>query len=190
MIWLVIVVIMIAAFGPVLWLMPSARERRLAALRQRAYKEGLRVDLRRLPGSDVAAEDRVTAGGKTLDTSREVAAYVAPLGARLKMLPNWRLLRGEAGTRALPGWSFEAGKRPEHAELATLLETLRPLIADLPDDVVALECESHALAGYWLESPGAKPDRVTELARQLTAAGHALSELDARLLAATEPGNI
>jgi hypothetical protein len=189
-VWIVIVVIMIVAFGPILWLMPSRRERRLSRLRQRAYQRGMRVELRRLPGRDVAPEERVTAGGRALDTSREYAAYLMPLQARLRMLPSWRLLRGAQGMSPVPGWAFEAGRRPDHPRLDVMLETLAPLLRDLPDDVAAVEVESHSVAGYWLEGPGTTTDRVDDLAARLTDAAAALKTLDERLKDDTAPGSI
>jgi hypothetical protein len=150
----------------------------------------MRVELRRLPRQDLAAEERVTAGGRALDTSRECAAYVMPLGARLRMLPSVRVLRGRQGASAAPGWGFEPGTRPDHARLGAMLEALAELFAGLPDDVVAVECDAHGLAAYWLESPGAAPERVDDLAAQLESAAAALVALDTRLRADTEPGNI
>lgn len=190
MVWIIIVLILIVAFGPILWLMPSRRERRLSALRQRAYRHGMRVELKRLPGADVAPEERVTAGGRALDTTRECAAYLMPLGARLRMLPTWRVLRGGRGIEALPGWAFEPGRRPEHPRLDVMLATLTPTLQALPDDVVALECEPHSVAAYWLEGPGTTPERVDDLAVKLTAAAEALTGLDERLKADTEPRGI
>lgn len=191
MVWIVIGLILIVAFGPLMWLRPSARERRIGRLRQRAYREGMRVELRRLPGSEVAAGDRVSAGGRLRDTSVESAAYLQPLPRRLRMLPGWRLLRGDHGSPGpVPGWSFEAGKRPEDRNLAAMLDALRPVIEALPDDVVAFEVEPLTVAAYWLEGPGTNPERVDDLASRLTGAADLLAALDARFEEDTEPGNI
>jgi len=190
-VWIVIALIMLVAFGPLLWLRPSPRERRLGRLRQRAYRQGMRVELRRLPVSDLAAEDRVSAGGKPRDTSQENAAYIRPLAGRLRMLPELRILRGDLGSSAgIAGWSFEAGRRPADARLNTLLEELRPLVEKLPEDVVALQIEPLAVAGYWLEGAAASPERVDDLAARLSEIGEVLTGLDARLEADTRPGNI
>ena len=190
MVWIIIALIMIVAFGPILWLMPSPRERRLSSLRQRAYRLGMRVELRRMPGRDLAPEERVTAGGRALDTTRECAAYVKPLAARLRMLPSWRVLRGGEGMAAVPGWSFQPGERPEHPRLDTMLEAVAGGLADLPDDVVAVEVEPHGVAAYWLEGAGTTPERVDDLAVRLGALGDVIRELDDRLRSEAEPRNI
>lgn len=190
MVWLIIIGILIVAFGPLLWLMPSPRERRLARLRQRAYRHGMRVELRRLPRHDVTPEERVTAGARELDVTRETAAYVHPLAPRLRMLPALRVLRHGDGTSAAAGWAFQAGRRPEHPRLPAALEALEPVLDDLPDDVVGFETEPQSVAAYWLEGPQTTPEQVDDLAARLARAAQLLTELDARLMADTEPGNI
>lgn len=190
MIWVVILLILLVAFGPLLWLRPSPRERRLGKLRQQAYREGLRVELRRLPRANPAAEERVTAGGRALDLSQECAAYLKPLTRRLRMLPAWRLLREGDGMAAFPGWAFEAGARPDHPRLQAALAAVATVVADLPDDVIAVECEPGNVAAYWVEGPGSTPDRVSGLAAKLGVAAAALEELDRQLKADTEGRNI
>ncbi|HEX7036934.1 MAG TPA: hypothetical protein VF210_14250 [Pseudomonadales bacterium] len=190
MVWVVIVVILVVAFGPIFWLMPSRRERRIGRLRQRAYQRGMRVEMRRLPGIDVAPEDRVTAGGRPLDTSRECAAYLMPLATRLRLLPPARLLRRAEGTAAVPGWGFEPGRRPEDPRLDAMLAALTPTLEALPQDVPALEVDTHAVAGYWLEGPGTTPERVDELADRLARAAESLTDLEQRLEAESSAGGI
>lgn len=189
--WLIIAVIMIVAFGPILWLMPSPRERRLSSLRQRAYRLGMRVEMRRMPATDVAPEDRVTAGGRPRDTSRDCAVYLHSLSRRLRVLPTgWRVLRHGDGSEALPGWCFEAGRRPDHDRLREMLAVLEDTLTGLPQDVVALECEALAVGAYWLEGPATTPERVDDLAARLGAAATGLVDLDERLQAEAEPRNI
>ena len=181
---------MIVAFGPILWLMPSPRERRLSSLRQQAYRHGMRVELRRLPGHDLAPADRVTAGGRALETTREYAAYVMPLNGRLRVLPSWRVLRHGEGMAAVPGWWFQPGERPDHRHLDAVLESVAPVLTGLPEDVVAVEVQSHSVAAYWLEGPDTTPERVDDLAVRLGALAESLGALDARLRSDTEPRNI
>ncbi|MFU8816416.1 MAG: hypothetical protein ACNA7W_13785 [Pseudomonadales bacterium] len=190
MVWIIIVVILLVAFGPLLWLMPSHRERRLAKLRQRAYSDGMRVELRRMPKQNLAPEERVSASGKPLDLTRECAAYIYPLPARLRMLPKWRVLRGDDGVPAYPGWVFDPGGRPDHPRLREMLEVLAPVVEGLPDDVVAVEAEPQNLAAYWLEGPGATPEKVGDLGSRLAVGASQVTELDRRLRAETEGGNI
>jgi hypothetical protein len=188
-VWIIIIVILLVAFGPLMWLRPSARERRQGVLRQRAYKEGMRVELRRLPKRDPDPQERVTASGRARDLSADAPAYIYPLDSRLRMLPKWRLVRGDDGMPAYPGWVFEPGRRPDHARLQLMLEVLEPVIQAMPEDVLAVECDPQNLAAYWLEGPGATPERVEDLATRLGSGARALAALDQRLRAEAEGGN-
>lgn len=172
---------MLAAFGPLLWLVPSKRERRLAAMRQQARRDGLTVEMRQFPKLDVAPEERVSAGGQPLTALRESAVYLHPLAPRLRLLPAWRVLRGSDGLPAWPGWVFEFGSKPDSPVLPRVLAGLAALVAALPQDVVALQCESRGLGAYWLESPGTGPPQVSELATQLGAGAGILEALEAEL---------
>jgi hypothetical protein len=179
--WVIIIVILLVAFGPILWLRPSARDRRQSALRTQARKDGLQVEMRRYPKLDLRPEERVTSGGKVVDAQLEAAVYRAPLDPKLRNLPAWRVLRATDGLPAWPGWVFELGTRPEHPELRRMLAVLEPLVAGLKDDVVALECTPLALGAYWLERPGTVPADVTSLADWLRRAGARLTALDEEL---------
>lgn len=190
MVWFVILLILLVAFGPLMWLMPTRRERRLAALRQSAYGLGMRVELARLPRLDPTPQQRVSAGGRALDTSVPCTAYLHPLPRRLKRLPTLRLLRGEHGQPAVAGWSFERGAKPAHPSLDAALDAVQPTLASLPEDVLALEWRTHDVAAYWLEGPGTGAEDVRRLAALLAAAAAALGDLDARLDAAADRGNI
>ena len=168
--WVIILLILLVAFGPVMWLMPTRKDRRLAGLRQRAKQEGLDVDIRRLPKLNPDPEDRVTPGGRPLPLVRECAAYSRPLPRKLRHHPAWRLMRGRAGEDGLPGlpgWVFEYRRKPDHPRLPAQLEALAPLFEDLPAVVIAVELEPRGLAFYWLEGPGTGPDRVAELAERV-----------------------
>ncbi|MFW6094231.1 MAG: hypothetical protein ACODAC_09680 [Pseudomonadota bacterium] len=188
--WLLIIVLLVVAFGPVFWLMPGPRERRIASLRQQAYREGMRVELRRLPKADPAAEERVTAGGRERNLTREVAAYLYPLPVTLRVLPAWRVLRAGDGSEAVAGWRFEIGRKPVDPHLDDALEAVAGVLHDLPDDVIAVECDARDVAGYFLESADTEAERVTDLAARLGKAAAALAELDQRLRAETEGRNI
>ncbi len=181
---------MLAAFGPLFWLVPSKRERRLAAMRLQARRDGLTVEMRRFPKLDVAPEERVSAGGQPLTPLRESAVYLHPLAPRLRLLPVWRVLRGSDGLPAWPGWVFERATKPDSPVLPRVLAGLAVVVAALPQDVVALECESRGLGAYWLESPGTGPPQVTELAARLEAGARVLEALEAELAAAVEKGKI
>jgi len=173
MTWLIIAVVLLGAFGPVLWLVPSRRDRRLAALRSAARQQGLVVELARLPNLAPRAEERVSAGGQRRDAVIECAQYRRVLPAALRGLPSWRLRRGGDPTGAAelavsqwPGrWGFEHAGRPplDQRMLAErMLDATASAAADLPEDVIAVAFEPRQLTAYWLEKPGADAEALAE----------------------------
>ena len=183
MTWLIIGVILLAAFGPVLWLLPSPRDRHLSALRQQARKEGLVVELRRLPKLDAAPEERVSAGGKLREPLVECMAYSHVLGRRLQMLGAWRVLRydQEPDEKIPQGWIIDPVMRAARPEVDRVREWLQPLLSALPEDVVALEFTGSAVGAYWLENASASVATVTELGSLLAKFGEQMRVLDADL---------
>ena len=75
MTWLVIVVVLAAAFAPVAYMMPSKRERALADLRMVARREGLEVDVTYLPKLDAEPHERVSASGKAREARLDCVSY-------------------------------------------------------------------------------------------------------------------
>ncbi|MCB1682995.1 MAG: hypothetical protein R3E82_07360 [Pseudomonadales bacterium] len=187
--WIVIAVVVLAAFGPVLWILPSRKDRRLAALRAKAREEGLVVDLRSLPKRNAAAHERVSAAGQVRDPVVEVAAYTQGLERKLRNLPVWRLQRGEeegeTGNAPREGWIY-LDRPTGKAHVAAMLELADPLLAALPADVLALEVAPRSLLIYWLEGREAGPEQVGELAARLREFGARLLALDERISARSE----
>ncbi|HCP48978.1 MAG TPA: hypothetical protein DIT73_02015, partial [Gammaproteobacteria bacterium] len=64
MVWLVIVAILLVAIGPVLYVIPSKRDKQLTALRTRARASGLTIHINHLPNLNAKGRDKVSAGGK------------------------------------------------------------------------------------------------------------------------------
>lgn len=188
LVWLLIIVILLVAFGPILWLRPTARDRRLTGLRAAGRKAGLRVEMRRYPKLDRAPEERVTAGGKPISTLLEAAVYLQPLDPKLRHLPAWRVLRATDGLPAWPGWVFELGSKPQSEHLRRVQDVLAPLLERLPADVVGVECEPLDVGVYWLERPGSGPAEVDALAGWLREAAGRLAALELELAAAAEAG--
>lgn len=180
--WIVIAVVLLAAFGPVFWILPSRRDRRLAALRAQAREEGLVVDLRKLPKRNAAAYERVSSAGEVRNPVVEVAAYAQGMARKLQNLPAWRLQRGEDegehGNAPREGWIY-LDRPTGQAHVAAMLELADPLLAALPADVLAVEVAPRNLLIYWREGLEAGPRQVSEMAAWLR-------EFEARLLALDE----
>ena len=180
--WLIIAVILLVAFGPVLWLIPSRRDKRLAALRLAARQAGLNVEIEHLPKLNASAEDRVSPGGVIRDPVVDCAAYSHILGRRLHLLPHWRLLKDSEGTDApRSGWTFNPVPERVNPYWERLWECFTDFFEMLPDDAVGLELKERSIVLYWLESPASDVDSVARMAESFRDLGTRLEDLESRL---------
>ena len=187
MTWLLIVLVLVVAFGPVLWLVPSKRDKRLSALRSRARSEGLIVEMRRIPNPNPAPEERVSAGGKVRNPVIECASYGLPLARGLKYLPSWRVVRtpAEEGPDPFQDWQYDQRAKGEGREyLDEMLARAETLLEALPEDVAALEVGARMVLVYWLEKPGSTESSVPDLAAAMRVFADSLSDLDRQIEAA------
>ena len=166
----IIVGVLIVAFGPILYVLPSKKDRRLAALRAEARRLGLTVELKPVRNPDAAAEDRVTAGGRPRAPMHASARYALALDRMPGEAPPWRLLRSSRGWIADEGMDLPCG----------WLGQLQPLIETLPDDVVAVDFSGRELGCYWLERPASETDAVAKLKDTLASIGGQVSALSAQ----------
>ena len=187
MTWLLIILVLVVAFGPVLWLVPSKRDKRLSALRSRARSAGLIVEMRRIPKPDPTPEERVSAGGKVRSPALECASYGLPLRRALKNLPAWRVVRkaAEEGPDPFAEWQYDQRPKGEgRAHLEQVLPLAEALLDAMPADMAAVEVSSRMVLAYWLEKPGTTEEDVPDLAAALTAFADSLSDLDEEIEAA------
>lgn len=184
---LIIIAILFVAASPLVWVLPSAADKRRSALRQAAARQGLTVQLRRLRDATPAASDTVDAGGRVLDQTRELPAY-SMRGDRLAPLPDllpprWRLLpRRESapgrllerdpatGAPAPEGLAFDADFRLQWPAAADYADAVGAAIATLPP-VVAVEAADGVVTAFWEERGDAEAvGRIAAGLSQLLAA--------------------
>jgi hypothetical protein len=180
--WIIIAIVLLAAFGPVLWILPSRQDRRLTALRQAAREAGLVVELKRIPKTNPTAEERVSAGGAVREPVRNVAAYQHMLPRKIRHLPAWRLLASEgaqAGT--LEGWVFDPAQRPEAGPFPRLLALLEPWLAALPAGVLGAEATARSVLVFWSEGASSSVEDVGKIAQALHELGQQLSAWDVEI---------
>lgn len=152
--WLPLLVILLAValvIGPVMWLKPSSRDRRLASLRQAAASAGFRVQMQKLPASQ---------------GSGTAAMYLAGWRNPRKLDTGWGLevQRMSHEMHFEDVWDWRNGRRaPEAAE-----SPLRDLLGQLPADSVAVLATDGGLGVQWKETSGDPGFRAIQ---------HALTEL-------------
>lgn len=155
-VWLIVALGLLVAFGPIVWLMPSKRDRQLAKLREAARRAGLVVELVRVPVLDARPEERVSAGGVARDAQRSCTAYRLPVHGVDDVAPGWFVLRDAAGADPLPGWTRHPERRPRGlpSDAGPYWTRVGRAVATLEERCVALECTPASVTWYWLENAG------------------------------------
>ena len=151
MVWIVVGVIVLAAIGPLFWLLPSKRDRVLGELRTLARSSGLVVEVARLPKIDASAEERVSSGGIAREATIECAAYRLALAKQLPHAPRWLLFRSERENRYLPGWSTLAPPTGLPAIQKTYWQEVGAIIDSLPGGCIAVEAAVRHVSWYGRE---------------------------------------
>lgn len=155
MAWWMIVLLLVAAFGPILWILPSRRDRLLASLRSGARRRGLLVELTRLPDLAAPPEARVSAGGKPRVPTVSCTAYRQPMSRAVNHAPRWRLLAVDPavsstvnrGTGPVPGWVFDGAVAGDEQYWARGTQRL----SRLPDTVLGVEADRNQVSVFWRE---------------------------------------
>ena len=167
--WFIIVLALGVAIGPILYLMPSDRDRYISGLRALARKLGYTVQLDKVPKLDPSSDERVTAGGGVRQPAIACARYQLPLGVTLNNLTPITLLRIPAQAtvpveRLGANWGILAADLAQQRALAnwrTHAQASADLVAvlgQLPDDVLAVQFEKRLIAGFWSEQSPAAAD--------------------------------
>ena len=152
--WFIIILILAAAFGPIAYLMPSARDKALTGLRAAARAAGLEVEITQLPKLAAEAHERVSAGGIARTPILEGVGYLWRFRTRPAADLRWRVLRAPTDEFAVaPGWELDRS----FAEATTPPPTtdywkiLYDIAGDLPADTVGLAVSQAGCLCYWQE---------------------------------------
>lgn len=166
MVWIVIALVLIAAVGPVFYLMPSKSSRRQAALRTAARQAGLVVEVGSVPKLDADAAERVSSGGAPRDARIDCAIYRLPLPRRLVQAPRWMLLKSPRENRFLDGWATLTPPVAVPVERAAYWREVAGIVDALPGSCVAVEAGRQTLSWYGTERIGATdPDTLAHAIR-------------------------
>jgi hypothetical protein len=177
--WLIIAAVLVLAFGPIMWLLPSKKDRRLTRLRTQGRLEGLNIDIVRVKRLDADPTERVTSGGEVRQPVYTTASYALSFPRKLRHLQPWRILKSQNGNDPLPGWVRDTdvkSNRQQDGMREDVLPDLTSHLADLPDDIVAVELSERSLICYWLELAPADAADATGLKHRMDAMAGVIRE--------------
>lgn len=173
--WLaVIATVMILGFvvGPIMWVLPSKRDKRIAKLRNHAAQEGVRVRIvarSSLPGIVEAKESSANLVRYSINwDSGDDDSGILP-SSEIENLP-WRIQVGRIDheTHFSGMWDWGKDLVADQKWHGPLRETLN----ELPNDALAIENTPYDLAIFWQEKgSNAEVDCVVAILKKLRSLG-------------------
>lgn len=165
--WIPVIIIVLAmalAVGPVMWLKPTAREKRMAACRSRAAELGMRVSMvsvARLGNVSESVGEQGMLACYGLPWDKSVPAEEALLE---EDAPDWCLLR----TRFSHGANFAGDWDWQSGSSEPAWPALRDFVSALGEEYVLCRCSHQGLSLGWLEKGGVEQvDLLNRLLQQL-----------------------
>ena len=160
--WLIIVLALGVAIGPILYLTPSERDRYLTGLRAQARKLGYTVQLDKVLKLDPNADERVSAGGSVRQLAVPCTRYQLPLGVTVNAVSPIFLLRIPSAPtipieRLSPHWAvngLDVGQLKSLRRWQNDADGLVELVAvldQMPMDVLAVQLDKRFIAAFWRE---------------------------------------
>jgi hypothetical protein len=167
LIWLIIIGVLLVAIGPIFYVLPSAKDRRLAKLRNVARQQGMHVRVAFLPKLDPQAAERVSSAGVRRQTNITCAEYQLPVSKRLSA-PVF-LLRRLPASPTVPVYgvfaqwgTLDASQRDRLKAEPKLVGELASVVDQLPGDTLGLGFDLRVVSCFWSE--GATADEAVVVA--------------------------
>ena len=136
---LIIIFAVLLVLGSSLWILPSAKQREQMRLRREAMMKGLQVKLTQIKDLDYPGE-----------VLKCIAYRMERRGKPVNKQQTWMLYRHPESEQSLsiPGWIYDT-----HGGLYRFPETtpIAELLAELPQDVKAVEGGLGSVSVYWNE---------------------------------------
>jgi len=178
MTWLIVLLVLVIAVGPVMYLVPTAADKRLGGLREAARRLGLTVQLTSVPKLDPASHERVSAGGKSREPRLHCVAYRLALGDSLSAVRPLQLLRLPPQPtvpveEVMPGWALAPASDRDFWQQFNRAQQGEQLLERLttywPQDVLSLSIDEREIACLWQEKAAVESDAVMQISTALKA---------------------
>ncbi|MEM5527739.1 hypothetical protein WN093_02795 [Gammaproteobacteria bacterium AS21] len=153
--YLIIGFVVLSIMGSVMWVMPTKRDRMLAALRMQAKQQGFQVQLTRLtyPREHGEVEPRVV-------SSVAYRLLRGKIGAQQHTdWKSWRIVRCESNSSEglCAGWGWGLGER---TMTTVQLDKINSILQAMPNDVVGVESTPIHVSVFWAEKNEQELDSI------------------------------
>ena len=178
--WVVIIGVLLVAIGPMLYVIPSKRDKQLVALRTRVRTSGLTVDVSHIPNLNATGRDKVSAGGKKREARIKCTTYTLVLPKQIPEAPVWHLARSQTDNLLIAGWGrIGVVHHVPTSSDNKYWNTIRTIIEAFPGACIAVRTTPYEVSWQGLERLGEQSmdqvvadikaglDKIAELHRQI-----------------------
>ena len=161
--WLILILVLALVIGPVMYLVPSKKDKRLSGLRELARIKGISVKISSLLKVNPESHERVSSSGHTQYPKVNCVLYGKSPKVPLLSIYGLDLLRVNQGstiplTEIVSGWAIE--EPVPNSELSPLVPSVLQQLAKvekfLPQDCLGLHLSKPLVGIYWLEKSTAQ----------------------------------
>lgn len=168
--WLIFVLILVMVIGPIMYMVPTERDKRLMQLRMKARQLGMNIEISTLPKLDPTADERVTASGQVKSPTFSCSGYQLPV-SNDDALATFRLQRIPQSPTMLvnevAGWHATTADGSEQIRLSGDLAGLENFLRSLPDTWSAVALDARFLTCFWDEKASADSDILESMVEVL-----------------------
>ena len=149
--WFLIIFLFLLAFVPLVYAIPSSKQRRQARIRKRAAQDGLRVEVRFISKMTSDASEIVNTEGVPREMKVECAAYQLAFNKRQVNVPHVLLLKSPENRlnsiiKVFEDWGVRKEEEFRYlADRSEVFNFLRDLSVKISEDVLAFELSSEKI---------------------------------------------
>ncbi len=152
-----IIFLFLLAFVPLVYAIPTSKQRRQARMRKRASRDALQVEIRFIPKMTADASEIVNTEGVLREMKIECAAYQLAFNKPLLNVPHVLLLKSPENRlnsmiKMFDGWGVRKETEFRYLkERTAIFNFLQDLLSNINEDVLAVEFSSQRIGLLWGE---------------------------------------
>ncbi len=159
MFWLALTTAFVVVFGGLLYVLPSKAQRRIGQMRLDARKKNLTIYSQVVPDVNATAVERVTAGGKLKNPTKQCVAWARQYADEYSAVPVWRVFVAPESTKPMPGYVANPPLDEAQRDLGEEYWIgVGKVLEKLPQQLVAVECAKSQVAWIGQERVADEPD--------------------------------
>ena len=166
--WLIAIFVVALVIGPLMYLKPTNKEKRISALRLAARSAGLNVKLSSVPVLDPEPTERVTAGGEFKQPEKACVAYqktfsgdsAVPLDVLILRIPNSPTVPFDL---AVEGWALTSGIETWQNVDKKVHDVVKKVLDQAPEFCIGLGVDARFLSCYWYENGSEDGPEVAQI---------------------------